>query len=477
VLFNSLGFWVFLGAVWLLYITLSLRWQNRLLLVASYVFYAAWDYRFLSLIVLSTAVDFVAGRRIESSQDHAARRRWLYLSLAVNLGLLGAFKYCGFFVDSAQRLLTGLGWGGEHWSLNVIVPVGISFYTFQTLSYTIDIYRGRLKPVSSLVDFALFVAFFPQLVAGPIERAASLLPQLARARALTWEGLAKGAVLIVFGLFKKVAIADQMAPHVQAAFADPSATSSPGLLLGLYAFSLQIYADFSGYTDIARGVGKLLGIDLIENFRQPYFSASITEFWRRWHVSLSAWLRDYLYIPLGGNRGGRLRTYRNLMLTMLLGGLWHGAAWTFVVWGALHGAYLAVHKLMLSRRSKPGPGEEVATTRGWIVWGLQVGLVFHLVTLTWIFFRAEDLPTALSYLEGLLAWRAEGVSMGGSVLRKAAWLVASLLVVIEIPQHRSGDQTALLTWRSPWRIAGLLVLVLWTITAETQGDEFIYFQF
>ncbi len=323
---------------------------RRAVLVASYVFYGYWDWRFCSLLLISTVVDFFVGRAIARVRRSARRKRLLWVSCVVNLGILGFFKYFNFFVDSVQEVAAGLGLSVDFLHLNIILPVGISFYTFQTMSYTIDIYRRKLEPTHSLVDFALFVAFFPQLVAGPIERARNLLPQIAVMGRPTRTQVADGLVLLTVGYFKKVLIGDACGRIVDHIFGQPDLYRSPELLAGLILFSIQIYADFSGYSDIARGLAKLLGIELMKNFEQPYLSANITEFWRRWHISLSSWLRDYLYISLGGNRRGNARTYLNLMTTMLLGGLWHGAAWTFVVWGGLHGLYLAVHKMLRTLR-------------------------------------------------------------------------------------------------------------------------------
>jgi alginate O-acetyltransferase complex protein AlgI len=359
-LFNSPSFWVFFSLFFALYAAFNHRWQNRLLLAASYVFYGWWDYRFVLLMLVSTVFDYFAGLLIAASAEHKIRRRWLIFSMVGNLGLLCFFKYFNFFIASAQALLHTLGFQSDPWVLSIILPIGISFYTFQSMSYTIDVYRNEIKPTRRFLDFALAVSFFPHLVAGPIMRASMLLPQIERPRRMTWDGWCRGWVLIVIGLFKKVCIADVVSGSADMVFAHPEQCSWPVLLFGLYCFALQIYADFSGYTDIARGVARLIDFELPENFNQPYFAANITDFWRRWHISLSTWLRDYLYIPLGGNRHGTWKTYRNLFLTMLLGGLWHGASWTFVVWGGLHGVYLAVHKLMLDTARVRQAADEVA---------------------------------------------------------------------------------------------------------------------
>ena len=400
-LFNSLIFILFISIVFLVYPRLGLRKQNLFLLVASYVFYGYWDWRFTSLLVISTVVDFTVSRKIHHSNDPVKRKWLLVASVITNLGILGFFKYFNFFIDSAGALLTTLGVDAHLPVLSIILPVGISFYTFQTMSYTIDIYYKKLEPTDSLLDFALFVSFFPQLVAGPIERAKHLLPQISIPRELTKENVITGMNLVLLGFFKKVAISDSLSPIVESIFSSPGDMSSGQLLTGIYAFSLQIYGDFSGYTDIARGIALILGFRIMENFNAPYLSRNITEFWRKWHISLSTWLRDYLYIPLGGNRNGKLATYRNLMITMFLGGLWHGAAWTFVAWGVLHGAYLSLHRMFLKGRNPDLPWTN--SVAGWTVNIIKVFLTFHLVTLTWIFFRAPDFQNSLLYFKTLFS--------------------------------------------------------------------------
>jgi D-alanyl-lipoteichoic acid acyltransferase DltB (MBOAT superfamily) len=319
VLFNSYIFWIFFLAVFALYsLNRRLRWQNSVLLVASYVFYGFWDWRFLGLLFISTVIDFYVARALERTPEEDRRKALLAVSLGANLGILGVFKYLGFFTESMVELLNALGVQSSLNVLEVLLPVGISFYTFQTMSYTIDVYRRQLPATSNFFDFALFVSFFPQLVAGPIERASKLLPQLLQPRTPSNSAFAEGFYLVLLGLFKKIVIADNMAPIVNAVFSRDVATlSGAEVLVGVYAFAFQIYGDFSGYTDIARGVAKWLGFDLMLNFRMPYFAVSPSDFWGRWHISLSSWLRDYLYIPLGGNRRRPLLTYRNLMLTMI----------------------------------------------------------------------------------------------------------------------------------------------------------------
>jgi alginate O-acetyltransferase complex protein AlgI len=471
-LFNSWAFVVFLPIVLTAYYSLRHRWQNRLLVLASYFFYGWWDWRFCSLLLLSTVVDFWVGRRLGGEENQPRRKSLLLLSCFTNLGILGFFKYFNFFADSAAQLFQIFGLKADTFTLSIVLPVGISFYTFQTMSYTIDVYRRRMKPVDSMVDFAVYVAFFPQLVAGPIERATRLLPQVQKHRHVDWEDIRSGSLLILLGLFRKVAIADGLAPLVNRVFSDPGEAGSAQLLIALYSFSLQIYGDFAGYSDIARGTARLLGFDLMINFQHPYFSTNITEFWRRWHISLSSWLRDYLYITLGGNRGGTIMTYRNLMLTMLIGGLWHGAGWAFVIWGGLHGLYLAGHKLLLGSRQLNADVQ----FKSWKLAPrdlLGVVITFHLVALTWIFFRATEFDQAWTYLTGIINWH-DGSTAG---LKRLA-VSGFLLLVIDVPQYVKRDHTVVLRW--PWILRGLLMalLILCLFGLRSYGKvPFIYFQF
>ncbi|MGH8934845.1 MAG: MBOAT family O-acyltransferase [Acidimicrobiia bacterium] len=468
-LFNSLEYAVFFPLVLIAYWLLPLRGQNLLLLAASYLFYGWWDYRFLSLLLISTVIDFTVGLAIARSEDESRRRSLLATAIGAQLTILGFFKYFDFFVDSAAGLLDGWGLQVNPPLLQVLLPVGISFYTFQTISYTFDIYRRRIQPTRSFVNFALFVAFFPQLVAGPIERARRLLPQLERSRALSYANIRSGALLILLGLFKKVAIADVMAGIVDDTFAGASGAGSVTLLMGIYAFALQIYGDFSGYTDIARGSSRLFGIELMQNFAQPYLSRNITAFWRTWHISLSDWLHDYLYVPLGGNRRGRLATYRNLMITMLLGGLWHGAAWTFVIWGGLHGIFLAIHRRLGSyvERGYQGPFRLRDV--------LPALATFHLVCLGWVFFRAESFSQALAYLNGLLIFRPGLPQERFWVLVLAAGLA---IFAVDLIQRNWRDDTAILGWGPVARGLSYGTMALAIIVASGgQATPFIYFQF
>lgn len=476
-LFNSWEFLIFFVVVLGLYGISATRVQNLLLLGASYFFYGWWDWRFLSLILVSTTVDYAVARRIarlrEEDAEQRKRRQWLMVSLVANLGLLATFKYLGFFVDSTVAALEALRIQAHAPVLKIVLPVGISFYTFQTMAYTIDVYRGRVEPVRDPLRFALYVAYFPQLVAGPIERPGRLLPQLAKARRVEWKDLCSGAHLVFIGLVRKVGIADVVAVKVDQIFATPGELSSSTLALGTVLFAVQIYGDFAGYSAIARGVSRMLGIELMENFRWPYFATNITHFWRRWHISLSTWLRDYLYIPLGGNRGPRWFVYRNLMLTMLLGGLWHGASWTFVVWGALHGGALVVHKLWTRDRKIEGDRTELSGGRlpGILAsWALTMSVVL----VAWIFFRAPTFADAWTVLTGIFAARGP-LDLG---LLRFTGLMVLWMLVLDVPQARRWDQGALMHWAWPLRGVAYFVFVILMVVLEREKDgTFIYFQF
>jgi len=469
--FNSLQYALFLPVVVAIYWQLRRRAQNWLLLVASYFFYGVFDWRFLGLLMISTGTDYTVGRLLEVTEDERRRKLVFTCSLIVNLGILGFFKYWDFFTGEATRLANHLGLGLSPPVLKILLPVGISFYTFHGMSYTFDVYRRHLKPTHSLLSFAVFVAFFPQLVAGPIGRAQLQLPQFERDRARPdWDQTKRGLMLILQGLFKKVAIADALAPFVTSAFGSPGTTSSLGLVVGVYAFALQIYGDFAGYSDVARGSAILLGIDLPENFNQPYLSRTITEFWRRWHISLSNWLRDYLYVPLGGNRGSQWATYRNLMLTMLIGGLWHGAALTFVVWGGIHGLLLAVER-RFSKAAKLDANRP---------WNLRTDLLptlitFQIVCVAWVFFRANSFSAAIHYLGDIARLR------GGSVDPNAAFTLlyaTAAMLLIDSVQRKTHDHTAFVNWSPATRGVFYAALVL-PIVVFSGGTPvpFIYFRF
>jgi alginate O-acetyltransferase complex protein AlgI len=477
-LFNSFAFAIFLPLVLAGYYVLTKRGQNIWILLASLVFYGWWDPRFLLLLAVPTIIDYVCALKIKAADGPGVRKRYLAISLITNLTILGFFKYFNFFIDSASQILEAFGRPHYQPLLYIILPVGISFYTFHEISYVVDVYRGELDPVKDFSVYLNYVLYFPQLVAGPIARAKQLLPQLKEERRVNWRNIQEGLLLMLIGYFKKVGIADVLSPFVEIRFANPSLCAGSDLLFALYLFSIQIYCDFSGYTDIARGVSKLFGIELQLNFNHPYFAANITDFWRRWHISLSTWLRDYLYIPLGGNKKGVLKTYRNLMVTMLLGGLWHGASWTFVVWGGLHGLYLSVHKLMLDRRSDP------AKLKRHVWWKypmtfIKVILTFHLVALTWIFFRAGSFKLAWAYLKGILTWQAVTTIepmhwFGGRIT-----ILLCMLLIIETVQYWAKDQTVLLrlNWARQGAVYAVLIIAILVLGGVYAEIPFIYFQF
>jgi D-alanyl-lipoteichoic acid acyltransferase DltB (MBOAT superfamily) len=551
--YNSWIFWALFLVVIAPYWFLNHRRQNTLLLVASYVFYGFWDYRFLFLILISTAIDFIGGLGVVGrplarrallklgalivgsslllcsnirygelwsalvagdvegahaalphrladfavplgaaaatlvygallpwlfSRPEAQRRKYfLTISMVANLAILGFFKYCDFFIGSAEQLLHSLGFQQTHsYVLGILLPAGISFYTFQAMSYTIDIYRGEVEPTEDFQDFALFVCFFPHLVAGPIMRAHTLLPQVVNPRALRRGDFEEGLVLVVLGLFKKIVVADNMAPIANAVFypfveGNGAGLTGPEILVGLYAFAFQIYGDFSGYSSIARGISKWLGFDLVVNFHLPYLAVSPSDFWRRWHISLSSWLRDYLYVPLGGNRGGKLATYRNLMITMLLGGLWHGAAWTFVAWGLYQGLVLCLFRVLGVREtvSRQGPWGEVR-------WLGRVVLMFQLTCLGWLLFRADSLSTA-----GLMAIRmVTDFHVTGMAVTPLLLVAFYCLPLFLLEWWLDGENRLAPLLRAPAPLRGAVyvyALSMLVFFPADRAQEFIYFQF
>tara|TARA_B110000037_G_scaffold157384_1_gene177585 strand:- start:2104 stop:3558 length:1455 start_codon:yes stop_codon:yes gene_type:complete len=398
-LFNSLEFLLFLPTVFCLYwffFQKNLRAQNLLLLISSYVFYGWWDWRFLSLIFLSTIVDYFVGIKIYDSSDKKTKKSYLWISILFNLGLLGFFKYFNFFIDSWIDFLGAFGY--EHqstWTLKVILPVGISFYTFQTMSYALDIFYGKLKPTKDFISFASFVSFFPQLVAGPVERASRLLPQFTKKRKFNYKKATDGFRQIIWGFFKKIVIADNCAPHVDDIFSNYIEYLGVQLIFGAFFFAIQIYCDFSGYSDIAIGTAKLFGFELMSNFKFPYFSRDLGEFWRRWHISISSWFRDYIFIPLGGSFGKKIITIRNIFITFILSGLWHGADWKFVFWGILNAVYLLPS--IIRNRSGSINFEQRLLPK--IKESYQIIITFSLTMIAWVFFRADNITHGFSYLE------------------------------------------------------------------------------
>jgi alginate O-acetyltransferase complex protein AlgI len=469
--FTSWSFLPFIAIVLPLYHALPFRWQNRMLMCASCVFYAAWDPRFLGLLLFSIGTDYLLGRQIARQDDPVRRKAMLLLSCTLNLGLLGFFKYFGFFVENASALLAWFGLNIPSFELKIILPIGISFYTFHSLSYIIDIYRRARVPLHRFSDYALYVLYFPQLVAGPIARAHDLIPQLERPRVIRYHHWVQGGWLIVWGYYKKLVVADNLAPLVNEIFGSRYSATGVHCLLAIYAFAFQIYGDFSGYTDIARGLGKLMGIELMLNFQVPYIARNPADFWSRWHISLSTWLRDYLYIPLGGNRRGELITYRNLMLTMLLGGLWHGAAWNFVGWGAYHGLLLSVHRWLWKRR-----GASAARPHGRTSAVVSIVVMFHLTCFGWLLFRVSNLSQAGHFLTQIttnFAFDAKAVEMLGviCVLGASMFGIELWLKNTDDPRTRPGWNFGL----GPLTVALLLLAIL--LLTPVGGNNFLYFQF
>ncbi|MDD3619130.1 MAG: MBOAT family O-acyltransferase [Desulfobulbaceae bacterium] len=470
-LFNSLIFLLFLAIVLALH-HLPLPWKAKKLnlCLASYVFYAAWNPPFVILLWISTLIDWLAGKRIAAARSTGARKGFLALSLTVNLALLGFFKYGGFLLDNFTALLELAGIHFRPAAPGIVLPVGISFYTFQSMSYSLDIYRGKLKPWPSFLDFALFVTFFPQLVAGPIVRAAEFLPQCVRERRATAEQFGWGLIMIILGLFGKVILADALAaPVADAVFAAPAGAGFVDAWIGTLAFSAQIFFDFAGYSTCAIGAALSLGFILPENFRFPYAALGFSEFWRRWHISLSSFLRDYLYFGMGGSRKGALRTTVNAAVTMLLGGLWHGAAWHFVIWGGIHGVLLAVERavksFLSSRVDVSVPGVRPALML----------LTYFFICLTWVFFRAEDTGAAFTLLNAMA-----GGQDGALLPASAVWRI-SVITVLLLGGHwylRDRDFKATLALM-PWWLRSAVVAVLLLALTLVPGDDraFIYFQF
>ena len=470
-LFNSFEFAFFLPIVFALYWFVahrSLKLQNFLVLLASYVFYGWWDWRFLSLIALSTLLDYTAGLQIHQSQSQNKRKFWLGVSLLFNLGMLGFFKYWNFFVQSWIDAWAGLGVEMSGYSLGIILPVGISFYTFQTLSYTIDVYRKNLEPTKDFIAFSAFVSFFPQLVAGPIERATNLLPQFYKKRNFSYELGMDGMKQIVWGLAKKVIIADNCAVLVNDIFANYETLPASALVLGAVYFAFQIYADFSGYSDIAIGTGKLFGFELMTNFRYPYFSRDIAEFWRRWHISLSTWFRDYLYIPLGGSRGGNSMRLRNTMIIFVVSGFWHGANWTFVIWGALNALFFLPLLLGGNNRRNLDTVAEGSMFPS-LQEFMQVLLTFLLTCFAWIFFRAANITEAIDYIIKLVDPSLFSIPFGH--LKYLPYIF--VLVAIEWV-YRTEDYP-LKTMN--YNIAIIVFAILIFVFGNFNLTEFIYFQF
>lgn len=476
-LFNSIDFAIFLPLVFVLYwfvTSKNLKLQNILVVVASYVFYGWWDWRFLSLILFSTIVDYTTGQLIFKEDKQVRRKIFLWISIIVNLGFLGFFKYYNFFAENFVQAFTFLGHPIKANSLNIILPVGISFYTFQTLSYTIDIYKRKLEPTKDFIAFAAFVSFFPKLVAGPIERATNLLPQFYKKRKFEYSQAVDGLRQILWGLFKKIVIADNCAEYAHIIFNNSGDYSGSTLILGALFFAFQIYGDFSGYSDIAIGTARLFGFNLMQNFAFPYFSRDIAEFWRRWHISLSTWFRDYLYIPLGGSRGGLSMKIRNTFIIFVVSGFWHGANWTFIVWGALNALYYI--PLMLAKRNRANlevvaKGKLIPSFRDII----NIFITFNLTLLAWVFFRANNLKHAFSYLSGIFS---KSLFEKPQVLPTVIIGLIGIFIFIEwlgrdnkYALEKLFSKNRLLRWGLYFVIALLIFFV------SGKQQEFIYFQF
>ncbi len=444
--------------------------RNSFLLIASYFFYGYWDWKFCLLLATSTIVDYFLGIQIEKNKTQLKKKALLIVSLVTNLGILGFFKYFNFFIDSFSEMVGQFGYSPDYLHLNIILPVGISFYTFQTLSYSIDIYRGSLKPTRNFIDFALFVAFFPQLVAGPIEKARDLLPQISSKRIPTKKQLSEGVILIVTGLFRKVMIGDVSGRYVDNILNDMSYYHSSELLFAMFLFSIQIYCDFSGYSKMARGCAKLLGFELSINFEQPYLSNNITDFWRRWHISLSSWLKEYLYFSLGGNRKGPVRTKFNLFTTMLLGGLWHGAGMNFIIWGGLHGIYLSVHKWYMGNLNVPKLPNTIPIKI------LKVIITLFFVQFAWVFFRLSSMDEIFFFFQKIIYW--ESSDLTPKLL--SIYLTFSIMVLtLDIVEFKLKNHTFLIL-ANPLLRYGILI-ILFTVSLlyiyQVEALPFIYFQF
>jgi len=472
-LFNSQTFLFFLPTVFLVYwfiLGKKLRSQNTFILISSYFFYGWWDFRFLSLIFLSTVTDYLVGLKLYSQSNYKKRKFLLIVSLGFNLGLLGLFKYFNFFIESWISMVNLLGYNLENtYSLNLILPVGISFYTFQTMSYTLDIYTKKLEPTKDFITFATFVSFFPQLVAGPIERASSLLPQIRNKRKFSYENGKLGLKLILWGLYKKIVIADMLAPRVDEIFDNYQNLSGSTLLLGAIYFSIQIYCDFSGYSDIAIGTAKLFGINLNLNFNYPYYSRNISEFWRKWHISLSTWFRDYLYIPLGGSRKGIFISWKNIFLVFLVSGFWHGANWTFIIWGLYHAMFYMISFINKTNRKYldnlkynffPSFKESYLIVK-----------TFLIVTLGWVFFRSEDISSAFGYLQKIFfEFHSKPVFLSGI-------LICIELFFIEFLFRMLNNNYNLFKYYKNLKYLFYYYLTFRVISNSGSNESFIYFNF
>ncbi|MGB6093464.1 MAG: MBOAT family protein [Moheibacter sp.] len=477
-LFNSIDFAIFLPIVFAVYwfvVNRNLRLQNLFIVIASYVFYGWWDWRFLSLIIFSTTVDYLIGRGFSKIDDSKRRKLLLWISISVNLGFLGFFKYYNFFEQNFVEAFALFGAQIKPNTLNIILPVGISFYTFQTLSYTIDVYRRKLEPTRDYIAFAAFVSFFPQLVAGPIERATNLLPQFYKKRTFDYQKAVDGLRQILWGLFKKIVIADNCAHYANEIFSNSGDYSGSTLVMGSMFFTFQIYCDFSGYSDIAIGTARLFNFELMRNFNYPYFSRDIAEFWRRWHISLSTWFRDYLYIPLGGSKGSLKKKVRNVFVIFLVSGFWHGANWTFIAWGALNAIYFL--PLLLTSRNRKNL-EIVAQNSMFPNFKdfLKMAMTFGLTVFAWIFFRAENLGHAFSYISGIFSKSLFSIPE----VRPTNLILLTLLFILAEwfgRKEKYAIEKLGLKWKRPYRLAMYYAIVIVIFWFSGEEQQFIYFQF
>jgi D-alanyl-lipoteichoic acid acyltransferase DltB (MBOAT superfamily) len=477
-LFNTIEFTIFFPIIFILYwffCNKNPKIQNILLLVSSYYFYACWDYRFLFLLFFSTFLDYFTAIKISDSKNQTSKKFWFWLSICVNLGFLGFFKYYNFFITSFQGLLSNFGENIDVWTLKIILPVGISFYTFHGLSYVIDIYKGRIKAEKNFVDYSVFVSFFPLLVAGPIERATHLLPQIKKARIFSYSKSVDGLRQILWGLFKKIVIADQCAEHANLIFNNQEDYGSIGLILGAIMFAFQIYGDFSGYSDIALGTARLFGIELLRNFAFPYFSRDIAEFWRRWHISLSTWFKDYLYIPLGGSKGGTWMRVRNTFIIFLVSGFWHGANWTFIIWGFLNALFIMPSIIFNTNRNNleiVAQNSKLPNLRELF----SIVSTFALTTFAWIFFRSLNIAQAINYIIGIFSFQTNK-----SELHFRGDLILCIVIFFLIEWMGRREQFALakfgLNWNKNIRLIFYFILIVSLFWFGGKEQQFIYFDF
>ncbi len=469
-LFNSIDFGIYLPVVFLLYwlvFNKELRLRNLFLLVISYIFYGWWDWRFLSLIIFSSFLDYFVGLKLSTEEAPSKRKAWLFTSVIVNLGLLGFFKYFNFFAESFAEAFTMFGMDFKVSSLNIILPVGISFYTFQTMSYTLDIYRNRFKATSDLIAFLAFVSFFPQLVAGPIERASHLLPQFFYKKHFSYDLVSQGLKIALWGFFMKVVVADRLSLYVEAIYGHPEVHTGLSFIVATIFFAIQIYCDFGGYSLIAIGCAQMFGFSLMDNFRRPYFAGTFKDFWSRWHISLSTWFKDYLYIPLGGNRGSNARTYFNLFTTFVISGLWHGANWTFVIWGALHGVYQIAEK-----------GSANITKNIKIPRLISIAFVFFFTCIAWVFFRAATVEDAFHILTVMFTNLGDSIHIGDKGIFAFSILGILTLFTVDFFNEYQPNVKLLNHEYAFVRITTIVAMLAFIIGLGVfDGGQFIYFQF